>query len=586
MKRQRGALTVITPLIILLVVMFSALALDGARLYAMRGEMRSIANAAATAAADTAQACGGGPITLADIKSSADSAARAQGMDDLGGQLNVQAGVVETGVDNTLGFRPTISRISESNSVRVEYTLPNTPISRLLPGLFGDVDLNATAVAKKEVIATISAAGSTAVIGGAGGNGGLLGALLGGVLGVSDFTLDATSVQSLAETTFHLGGFLTELGVGPALQEVDKLVGADELLQGILAGLDPLSPAADVIQDMLDDAGLVETNVRLSDVVKLVSGVQYPDQTPVPVYDTVVALALNLLNGITTIPVDAYVNVLGIAEADLSLVVDNPPSVVVGPARTDSNGFPLVEFSAADITLALWLKADLLGIAMAEIPLAVETGGGSGFLQYADCASGSKNHVQLTLNMNPKVASVSTGIINSSGDLEVQGIKIELLPVVKDILASIVVEATIQRLTIGSSTPTTRDLEYDLYEQESSSVSIGAGTNIEIDDGDFDVLKITVETKEEDCGLLGLGCVLDDLLEPILGVVTGAVNEVLKSGLVDLIGEILTTILTPLLEALGIHLGGMTVSVLGADQGSVILLDCGTGACDLIPDGS
>src|SRR5690606_27069385 len=119
--------------------------------------------------------------------------------------------------------------------------------------------------------------------------------------------------------------------------------------------------------------------------------------------------------------------------------------------RTDSNGFPLVEFSAADITLALWLKADLLGIAMAEIPLAVETGGGSGFLQYADCASGSKNHVQLTLNMNPKVASVSTGIINSSGDLEVQGIKIELLPVVKDILASIVVEATIQRLTIGSN---------------------------------------------------------------------------------------------------------------------------------------
>src|SRR5690606_15851423 len=82
MKRQRGALTVITPLIILLVILFSALALDGARLYAMRGQMQSIANAAATAAADAAQACGGGPITLADIQSSADSAARAQGMDD------------------------------------------------------------------------------------------------------------------------------------------------------------------------------------------------------------------------------------------------------------------------------------------------------------------------------------------------------------------------------------------------------------------------------------------------------------------------------------------------------------------------
>ncbi|MFT0138584.1 pilus assembly protein TadG-related protein [Alcanivoracaceae bacterium MT1] len=586
MKRQRGALTVITPLIILLVVMFSALALDGARLYAMRGQMQSIANAAATAAADAAQACGGGPITLADIQSSADSAARAQGMDDLGGQLNIQAGVVETGVNNTLGFRPTISRISESNAVRVEYTLPDTPISRLMPGLLGSVDLGVTAVAKKEVIATISAAGSTAVVGGAGGNAGLLGTLLGGLLGVSDFALDATSVESLANTTFQLGEFLKSTGVASGLTAVDDLVGADRILRGVLAGLDPASDAAGVIQNLLADTGLVTTNVRLDEVIKLVTDVQYPDETPVPVYDTVVALALNLLDGVTTIPVDADINLANLIGADLSLTVDNPPTVVVGPARTDANGVPLVEFEAADITLALLVEVRLLELATVEIPLAVETGGGTGYLEYADCASGSSNDVVFTLNMHPKVASVSTGIINAAGDLEVQGIRAEVLPLLKDVLASIVVEATIANLQIGSSASSSETIGYNLYERQSSSVSVGGGTDIYLDGGDFDILKVTVETNEEDCGLLGLGCVLDKILEPILGVVTGAVNEILQSGIVDLVGSILSTVLEPLLNALGLHLGGMTVSVTSADQGVITLLDCGTGACDLIPDGS
>ncbi|SOC26333.1 uncharacterized membrane protein [Alloalcanivorax xenomutans] len=581
MKRQRGALTVITPLIIILIVLFSALALDGARLYSVRSQMQSIANVAATAAADAAQACYGGEVSSTSIEAVAKAVADEHGMGELGGVLVVQPGVVERGADNTLGFRQVDSLVSESNAVRVEYSLPDTPISRLIPGLLGDVDLKRVAVAKKEVIATVSAAGSTAVVGGPGGNAGLLGTVLGGLLGVSDFTLDATSIESLAGTTFALGGFLESIGVAGGLRAVDDLVGADDILQGILAGLDPASDAAAVVQDMLSDAGLVDTNVRLDQVIKLITDVQYPDQTPVPVYDTVVALALNLLDGVTSIPVDANINVLGIASADLSLVVDKPPTVVVGPARTDAQGMPLVEFEAADITLALLVEADLLGIAKVEVPLAVETGGGSGFLEYADCASGASNNVLFTLNMQPKVATVSTGVITPSGSLEVKGISAELLPALKDILASIVIEATIEELKVGSAVNSIRTLDYDLYERQANSVTVGGGTDLHLSSGDFDILKVTVPPPK-DCGLLGLGCLLSDLLEPILGVVTGAVDELLKSGVIDLVGNILTMILEPLLNALGLHLGGMTVSVTSADQGAVTLLDCGTGACDLI----
>ena len=51
MFRQRGALTVITPLLMLLVILLGVMALDGARLFSLRKEMQSQVNAAATAAA-------------------------------------------------------------------------------------------------------------------------------------------------------------------------------------------------------------------------------------------------------------------------------------------------------------------------------------------------------------------------------------------------------------------------------------------------------------------------------------------------------------------------------------------------------
>ena len=45
MFRQRGALTVITPLLMLLVILLGVMALDGARLFSLRKEMQSQVNA-------------------------------------------------------------------------------------------------------------------------------------------------------------------------------------------------------------------------------------------------------------------------------------------------------------------------------------------------------------------------------------------------------------------------------------------------------------------------------------------------------------------------------------------------------------
>ena len=46
-SRQRGVLAVTTPLLVVLIILFTVLLLDGARLYAVKREMQTVANAAA-----------------------------------------------------------------------------------------------------------------------------------------------------------------------------------------------------------------------------------------------------------------------------------------------------------------------------------------------------------------------------------------------------------------------------------------------------------------------------------------------------------------------------------------------------------
>ena len=120
MFRQRGALTVITPLLMLLVILLGVMALDGARLFSLRKEMQSQVNAAATAAADAAQACGGEFVALQDINNRALIAAQQQGFSGDASSLVVQPGVIESDDEKVLSFEP-VTDLRRSNGVAVTY---------------------------------------------------------------------------------------------------------------------------------------------------------------------------------------------------------------------------------------------------------------------------------------------------------------------------------------------------------------------------------------------------------------------------------------------------------------------------------
>lgn len=589
LSKQRGALAVTTPLIVLLIFLLTVLMLDGARLYALKRSMQSVANAAAAAAADATQACAGYEVENGQaIWATAESAALAAGKDKLGGALSlVQPGIL-TAEGGSWRFKKFDSSVKETNAVKVIYEL-SAPISSLLPSYLGALEMRAGAVARKEVVATVSAAGSTAIIGGDGETAGLLGHLLGAILtDGSPFYLDPTEVKSLARTAFYLDGFLGKLGVGDLLEAADRLVPVSLILEGILAGLGEGGGAAGDALDRMLAASPVSTNVRLGDVLRSVGAIESPEEVRVPVYDTVVAVLLNTLSGsVLELPHPLTVNT-ALAESvavDLHLTVGEPPSVLIAPARYYPDGTPMLEFTAADLILGLRLKVSIPPLADIEVPLLVRTGGGTGYLAYADCAAGMNNQVLLGFELHPEVVTVSTQTLKPDGKPELGQIKVSLLPAVSKLL-TVSVAAQLEGMKIGSAQPVQRRLQYDLYTNEPVRASVTSGVGLSMV-GEGLAINATVKLGGDECkGLLSwLTCKLGELLNPLLKFllddITGpAVKALVEDVVVQALNDATSNIVEPLLLGLGLSLGGMSVDVSHVGQAQVVLLECSRIACE------
>ena len=574
MFRQRGALTVITPLLMLLVILLGAMALDGARLFSLRKEMQSQVNAAATAAADAAQACGGRMISLSDMRQRALAAARAQGFEGGDDELIITPGLLEDVDENGGLIFQAADFIDQTNAVLVSYQR-DVKISLLLPeDIFGTVSVNVNAAVRKEAVVTMSAAGSTAVVGG-----GLLGALLGAILGDSDYTLDPTSLSSLANTTVQLGELLNALGVNDVAGLL-PLSGQD-----LANALSAISGAATPLGRMLDSiastAG-IET-IKVGDILSVVGESEVPPNSEFPIYDVVISLVLNIVqsqqpgeDGLLSLPLNiSNLNIPLLADiqtVDLALHVGEPPTVALGPARRGQDGEWVTRFYAPDITLVLVADARLLNVdlldvvslnlASVKVPLAVAVGGGKGELVAADCARGRINDAEVTVDLHRQVARVATGSVNSLGDLEQEDIDARVgtlkLLGVPLLDPAIRLRAGLDVFIPGEEKTVTFDPRYPLY----CSRAQGCERRLWEDDGaGLDGLNVDVDVKE--VRLLDLD--LEFLLTPVTNLLEDLLNGVVSS--------LLKAIVNPLLQTLGIGLGGMSVTVSGVDQSNIQIVE-------------
>ena len=557
-RRQRGALTIITPLLLLVIIILSVMALDGARLYSLRGEMQAQVNVAAQAGASATQSCGGLAPSVALIRQRAVAAAQAQGYSGDADALTVTTGVIDVpGGDNVLAFRP-VNFIEESNAVLVSYTR-NEPISLLLPAsVFGTLDITVNAAARKEVTATLSAAGSTASV-----DAGVVGALLGAVLGDPGYILDPTDLDSLRNTTMELGELLTQLGVA----DVAELLTLDG--QALATGLRDVAGVASPVGQVLDDllgANGIDT-VQVSEVLEVVEGTQVPADSQFPLYDMVISLVLNVAEtqqdeagGFLDIPLDLDLNT-GLANvvATTDLRVGEPPKVVSGPARQDSDGNWRTRFYSPDVSLRIKTQIELLSLGLVDaatvsLPLAVNAGGAEGAFVGARCATGTRNDVAVILDLERSVARLGSGTIDpDDGSLIPQSASLTVLNGI--LTPTAVLEAEV---FVSGDVPgvTERDVvisdDYPLY----CASGVGCGSEEYTDTGD---------------GIGGLALDVDLSNVEVLGLPVGVALVPLENTLEAALGEVIEglagTLINPLLEALGVGLGGVTVTLSSATQG-------------------
>ncbi len=557
-RHQRGALTIITPMLLLVVIILSVMALDGARLYSLRGEMQAQVNVAAQAGASATQSCGGLAPSTALIRQRALVAAQAQGFSGDAEALTISTGVIEAD-ENTkvLAFRP-VNFIEESNAVLVSYTR-SEPISLLLPpSVFGSLDITVNAAARKEVTATLSAAGSTASV-----DAGVVGSLLGAVLGDPSYILDPTDLNSLRNTTVELGELLTAVGVA----DVAELLTLDG--QALAAGLRDVagvaSPVGQILDDLLAANGI--STVQVSEVLDVVEGTQVPTDSQFPLYDMVISLVLNVAEtqqdaagGFLGVPLDLNLNT-GLANvvASVDLHVGESPKVVSGPARQDSDGSWRTRFYAPDVSLRVNAEIELLplglvNVATLSLPLAVNAGGAEGAFVGARCATGTRNDVAVILDLERSIARLGSGTIDpDNGEIVPQSVSLTvlssvLLPITvleADVLVSGEVPGVTERNVVISD-------DYPLY---CDAVS-GCSSDEYADTGDgIGGLDLDVNLSNVEVGTLPVGVLLTPL-ENLLESVLGEVVEGLAAALIN-----------PLLEALGVGLGGVTVTLSSASQG-------------------
>ena len=581
--RQRGALSVITPLLLLIVITLTVMALDGARLYSLRSDMQAQVNVAAQAAAGAAQACGGQAPSTALVQQRALAAAVAQGFEGSDQDLNVQLGVIADADSSGVVAFESVDQIARSNAVLVSYTR-NEPISMLLPqSVFGGISLSVNAAVRKEVVATVSAAGGTV---GVGGDATLLGSLLGVVLNQPGFSLDPTDLNSLENATVQLGDLLTATGVNDLVDLLD--LDASELAAAIRDVGTATAPVADLLDGIVTAQGI--DTIKVGDIISVVENASVPASSEFPVYDLVISLVLNLAEqqqagagGLLSLPLDinnlSVPLIANINTVDLGLNVGEPPTVAVGPARQDEDGEWVTRFYAPDVTLQLSAQVELLPINLGPllslsladltVPLAVNAGGGEGQLISADCARGTSNSVEFGVNLEREVARIVTGRLTAAGELQPEWLEANvgrlsllsgLLPPIEGILY---LNAEVDGEVPGIEETVFLDPRYDLYcdpiegcdQSQYNDLGDGlSGLDLEITVHEASLLRSSF-------GLINLTPLLDPILVPVLELLSDVISS-LAEGLIN-----------PLLRTLGVGLGGISVNVSAANQDGIQLIE-------------
>ena len=626
-RGESGAVAISFVIISSLVLLCIVIGLDTGRLFLEQRRLQTVAdNAAMEAVARSGSGGGGDAGALAQLAE--ESAARNGFV--VGDRRSLQ---VERGsVSQQDGLR-VFAADAEGGAVRVVArhevrTSLLANLAALMPGseVPAWTPLRAEAVASRGAFAAFSA--GTRLLGLDTESSPLLGPLLGGLLG-THLDLDVLSPGGLLD----VGLSLLELVEGMALVGVDlTAVGLDGVLQAGVTVAELLDVSVAVLQQRVESGELGSADLALlrdlqsaarngSAELQQISLEQLlrlrnaEGEVPRGALDVdlrlgdllgVALMAANRGNGLSLeLGAGRVLNSLG-SQADnidsMGLVVRlgiiEPPQIAIGPAGRlqvpEGDRHWKTEVTSPQLSLVVGARLNLV---LAELDLGLRVDAGSGKAVLESLQMGADGQQQASLLAKPALAAVHLGSLQSlqapfyaGGSLDAAGIEsAPIEPIAVRLLGS---ESTgsLAAVTIAASSVAGQGGDMVVRESDPQALFEGppwpaSPTTVTGASGDalgglissllgnLDIrIHLLGGDKQGSCGLLGLGCVLDWVVnEVVLGVLNPVVN-LLSALLTPLVTALGNLVIDPLLRLLGVQLGSMELQVLDVQMTEVELV--------------
>lgn len=519
---QRGAIGIWGVLTLMLAVVFTALAVDAGRLWMQQRQLQLVADMAAMQAAKK-MGCG---FTLDDVVAEAQKAAVNNGYT---GQLSASPNMVELGSVTTVGGIRQFAAGSEQEAVHV-YATRQVPASLVAGGLFkGEITLHAEAVASANPpMAAFSAGSFLARLNS--DDSVLLNALLGNLLG-SSLSLDLLSYKGLAASQLTLLDLLkAQSQVGTVDELLSSNMSLGEFAQLMATAMNNSGTAdaqATAAMQQLANASVNNLDLTLGDVIKVSS----PDEEAA---GKVGINALSLImtgamvaNGQHALTVPLAINLSPIASVNSLITIIEPSQLAIGPAG--NNGAMCTTLHTAQVKAQAGVQVSIPFLAKIDLLLQMEVAQGSAGLQDMDDNGGE---TQVAISATPGIASIH--LTNNAGTGPATISTLLNIPVA-NLGLNLPIQSNAQTLDYNVAHPVADNLP------QTQTVSSSVGDSLQNALGQSNAITVSV---------LGLGN-------------NSLVNNVVNNTISPLLGKIGSTLLDPLLDILGVHVGGMDVTLEG-----------------------
>lgn len=587
-QRQRGAIGIMAAGTLLLALICLALVIDTGRLYLEQRKLQRVVDSAALETATQSGMCGS--QVAGQIQAFATTSAANNGfVPGSGDSLVATLGTVSLdsgygGSDSRRSFTAG-GNFADSVQVRATRTVPSSLIlnvASLFTGATANTTLSAQAVARRKAMAALSA--GSGVLSLDTGNSALLNSLLGGLLGTS-INLDAVTYKGIAGANVSLLALSQQLkaaGVNLDVGKVDSLLGANvsaaQLLQAMVNAADASQVAGvntSLLRTALASINVPTAQLTLGQILSVVAPDSVRDtalNAGVNLFDLLMATALvaNKSHALT-IPAQTLA-IPGVASQTLTLTVISPPQIAIGYPGKNSDGSWRTQATSTQVSLDAKVRVDLLNLKLvtADVDLKVDIAKGTAALESIKCG-GVVKPVEVDIEAKPGIANITlnagvTLLPGANGNLQTVSVS-------NGSQGTSLAAGGEQLLVFNVASPA--DLPSAVQRVQSPlGASLAAGLASLANN-----LNVTVTLPPSlTCDLPLVGWLLCPLGQLVNGVSSTLINSVLGVGklltgaLSDVVGALGSSLIDPLLKALGIQTGILDVRLIDLQTNGAELL--------------